>query len=78
MNIQYISDSKGQTTGVFMPIQDWQYLKSKYKELENEEQTFDIPDWHKSIIDQRLAAYKTNPDDVIDFDEACNDIENEL
>lgn len=23
MNIQYISDSKGQTTGVFIPIKEW-------------------------------------------------------
>jgi Putative addiction module component len=78
MNLQYISDNKGQTTGIFMPIQDWQYLKKKYKGLENEEQAFDIPEWHKAIIDQRLAAYKANPTDVIDFDKACDDIEKEL
>ena len=78
MNLQYISDNKGKTTGVFVPIQDWQYLKNKYKGLENEEQTFDIPEWHKAIIDQRLAAYKSNPTDVIDFDMACDDIEKEL
>lgn len=78
MNLQYITDNKGRTTGVFMPIQDWQYLKSKYKELENEEQAFEIPEWHKAIIDQRMAAYKANPTDVIDFDQACDDIEKEL
>jgi hypothetical protein len=78
MNLQYISDNKGQTTGVFMPIQDWQYLKDKYKGLENEEHDFNIPEWHKAIIDQRLAAYKANPADVIDFDQACDDIEKEL
>ena len=78
MNLQYITDNKGRTTGIFMPIQDWQYLKSKYKELENEEQAFDIPEWHKAIIDKRLAAYKANPADVIDFDQACDDIEKEL
>jgi hypothetical protein len=78
MNLQYISDNKGKTTGIFMPIQDWQYLKNKYKGLENEEQAFDIPEWHKTIIDQRLDAYKANPADVIDFDQACDDIEKEL
>ncbi len=45
MNLQYISDSEGQTTGVFIPIDEWNYLKSKYKEIEKEEIT--IPDWHK-------------------------------
>lgn len=78
MNIQYITDNQGRTTGVFMPIQDWQYLKSKYKELESEEQIFDIPEWHKAIVDERMAAYKKNPKDVIDFEQACDDIEKEL
>ena len=78
MNLQYISDSKGKTTGVFVPIQDWQYLKKKYNGLENEEQAFDLPDWHKAVIDQRLAAYNANPTDVIDFCKACDDIEKEL
>jgi hypothetical protein len=78
MNLQYISDNKGLTTGVFMPIQDWQYLKKKYKGIEKEEQDFDIPQWHKPIIDQRLAAYKANPANVQDFDQALDEIEKEL
>lgn len=34
MNLQYISDNKGKTTGVFIPIQDWNKLKKKYRDLE--------------------------------------------
>lgn len=37
MNLQYISDSRGKTTGVFIPIQEWEGLKSKFKGLEEEE-----------------------------------------
>jgi hypothetical protein len=37
MNLQYISDNKGKTTGVFIPIQEWEELKAKYKGLEDEE-----------------------------------------
>lgn len=37
MNVQYISDSRGETTGVFIPIQEWEILKSKFKGLEDEE-----------------------------------------
>jgi hypothetical protein len=33
MNLQYISDNKGKTTGVFIPIEEWEALKSKYKGL---------------------------------------------
>ncbi len=29
MNIQYFSNSKGQTTGVFIPINDWINFKTK-------------------------------------------------
>ena len=34
MNLKYISDNRGKTTGVFIPIQEWEGLKSKFKGLE--------------------------------------------
>jgi hypothetical protein len=37
MNLQYISDNRGKTTGVFIPIQEWEVLKTKFKGLEDEE-----------------------------------------
>ena len=40
MRLQLIEDSKGKTTGVFIPINDWNKLKKQYKnlgELEYEE-----------------------------------------
>ncbi|MBZ0243001.1 MAG: hypothetical protein K8F24_07295, partial [Bacteroidales bacterium] len=37
MNLQYISDHKGKTTGVFIPIQVWEELKEKFKGLKEEE-----------------------------------------
>ena len=37
MNLQYISDYRGKTTGVFIPIQEWESLKSKFHGLEDEE-----------------------------------------
>jgi len=42
MNLQYISDYTGKTTGVFIPIQEWEALKIKFKglvEVELGEQT---------------------------------------
>ena len=76
MNLQYISDSKGQTTGVFIPIKEWNELKSKYKGIEQKE--VDIPEWHKKMVRMRLDEYKSNPDKALDFDTAMDDIENEL
>ncbi len=70
MNLQYISDSKGQTTGVFIPIRDWENLKEKYAELEQEESMmFDVPEWHKEIVRQRLKDYRENPKKVLDWED---------
>ncbi len=76
MNLQYISDSTGKTTGVFIPIKEWNELKSKYKGIEQEET--DIPLWHIDVVRERLDNYKKNPDQAFDFDNAMDDIEKEL
>lgn len=76
MNLQFISDSAGKTTGVFIPINEWNELKSKFKGIEQEE--IDIPEWHKEIVLHRMSEYKKNPGQAIDFDEAMDDIEKYL
>ncbi len=76
MNLQYISDSKGQTTGVFIPINEWNNLKNKYKDIEQEEVS--VPDWHKELVLKRLEDYKQNPGSAMDFDTAMDDIEKDL
>jgi hypothetical protein len=76
MNLQYISDSKGKTTGVFIPINEWNALKSKYKDIEQED--INVPEWHKDLVFKRLEDYKKNPGSAMDFDAAMVDIEKEL
>lgn len=76
MNLQYISDSKGQTTGVFIPINEWNDLKAKYKDIEKED--IDIPQWHKDLVRKRLDDYMKNPDSAIDFDTVMDELEKEL
>jgi hypothetical protein len=73
MSLQYITDDKGRTTGVFIPIQEWNDIKSQYAGIEK-----DIPDWHKKIIDQRMNDYKGNPDQAMDFDLAMDEIDKDL
>lgn len=75
MNIQYISDSQGITTGVFIPINEWNALKSKYSEIEKEEAN-NIPQWHKNVVSDRLANFKSDRSQTLDFDQAIDDIEN--
>ena len=74
MNLQYISDSTGQTTGVFIPINEWNNLKSKIKDIEKID--IDIPEWHKNIVKKRINDFKKNTDIAIDF--AIDEIEKEL
>lgn len=35
MSLQIINDSKGNTTGIYIPIKEWKKLKKKHKELES-------------------------------------------
>ena len=53
-----------------------EYLKRKYQEIEREEKdTFEIPEWHKEIVLQRLKEYHSNPEDVLDWVEVQKEIE---
>ncbi|MFV0530052.1 MAG: addiction module protein [Flavobacteriales bacterium] len=74
MNLQYISDNKGKTTGVFIPISEWNELKNKYKDIEQ----MDIPNWQIKEVRKRLDDYKNNPEQALDFDTAMDDIEKDL
>jgi hypothetical protein len=73
MSVQYISDDLGNTTGVFIPIQDWNKLKSKFNGLEEEE--FELPSWQKNELNDRMAEYERNPSNTISFQDAMDDLE---
>jgi hypothetical protein len=76
MNLQYITDSNGQTTGVFIPIQEWNDLKSKFRDIDQEGSN--VPEWHKGIVRKRMELYKNDPSQAVNFDEAMDDIEKDL
>jgi hypothetical protein len=80
MNLQFIHDTKGNTTGVFIPIEEWQGLKYKYSDLQNEEilTGLELNSWQKDIIDARLKEYYKNPVDVVDFDTTLKTIRKSL
>ena len=80
MNLQFIHDTKGNTTGVFIPIEEWQTLKAKYADLQMDEieNNSELSSWQKEIIDARLNDYYTNTNDVGDFSKLLDDIEKGL
>ena len=47
-------------------------------EKDDEEKDLKIPDWHIAIVQQRMADYKKNPKNVLDFDSAIDEIEKDL
>ncbi len=76
MNLQYISDSTGKTLGVFIPITEWNHLKSKYQYIEIE--AMEVPEWQKEQVRKRMEEYKNNPGQALDFETALDDIENNI
>jgi hypothetical protein len=76
MSLQYISDSTGQTTGIFIPIDEWNELKKKYRGIEQEE--IMVPSWHIDTVRERIDDYKKNPSQALDLDPALEDIEKSL
>ncbi|HWY34925.1 MAG TPA: hypothetical protein VNX68_09775 [Nitrosopumilaceae archaeon] len=80
MTLQFIHDNKGNTTGVFIPIEEWQTLKTKYTDLQKEEveNNIGLAPWQKKIIDERLSDYYNNPGNLSDFDKTIDDIEKNL
>lgn len=46
--------------------------------IQSQENESDVPDWHKEIVNERLENYKSNPDDLIDFDKAMDDLDKKL
>lgn len=78
MTLQFIQDKNGNTTGVFIPIEDWLSLKEKYSDLQNEEaQNLNaLADWQLNIIDERLSQYYNNKTiSLSEFDQLLSKLE---
>ena len=71
MNLQYNYDNTGNPIGVFIPIDEWNKLKNKYKELAQEE----LPLWQEDILNKRLELLANNPTEVCSLDIFLTEIE---
>lgn len=54
MRIQFIKDSKGKATGVYIPISEWMSLKKQYKDLEDLE--YDEPSKEQILQELKEAV----------------------
>jgi Putative addiction module component len=66
MNLQYISDSEGITTGAFIPIQEWNKLKEDYHLPED---NFDLSSEQKEELDWRIDHHLKNPSELLDWED---------
>ncbi|HOI01055.1 MAG TPA: hypothetical protein PLE85_11025 [Bacteroidales bacterium] len=76
MNLQYISDSKGKTTGVFIPINEWKKIIRKFRGIDLE--NVDIPVWHIQEVRKRQKDFQDHPEQAMDFDQAMDALEKQL
>lgn len=74
MSLQYISDSSGKTTGVFIPISEWNELKNRFQDIEE----IEIPSWQKEEVRKRIDDFKKNPGQALDFEKTMEDIKKSL
>ncbi len=72
MNIQYISDNDGLTTGVFIPISEWNELKSKYEGIED---LSSVAQWQIREANARYEYLKSHPESAEDLDAVLDKIE---
>jgi hypothetical protein len=73
MNVQYLSDEKGQITAVQVPIKEWEMIKTKYPEVDYIDSQ--LPQWQKNLIDARLADLKNNPDRIRPISELFEELD---
>ena len=69
INPQYTFDNTGNPVGVFLPIEDWNAITQELHP--------DLPQWQKDMINLRLAQYKDNPSDVLDWDTVAEQFDKE-
>ena len=59
-------------------VHDEQVLEAVYTLLDRARLEPELSEEHKKMLDERLASYKANPDDVLDWDDVKAEIEKEL
>ncbi len=59
MRLQVLQDTLGNQTGVYLPIEYWNLIKSNYPDIELLGE--DLEQWEKDFIDERLVTIEQNP-----------------
>ena len=71
MTPQFTYDTKGNAVGVFLAIEDWEWIQKKLQ-MEDE-----LPQWQKDILDHRMALITQSPDNVMPLEDFIAEMEKE-
>ena len=71
MRLQYLQDTNGNTTAVVVPIEEWHRLTEKNGSIE------ELPQWQKTIIDQRLDSIKNHPDELVPLESFIKELDSD-
>ena len=63
MNFQILQDTNGKDIGIFIPIDDWEFIKNEYPDIENT--TTNLEQSKKDFINIRLDAIDNNSDRLL-------------
>jgi hypothetical protein len=77
MNLQFIADSQGKVTGVYIPINECNALKKQYIGIEDEAAA-QVPAWQRELVEKRLKAYDAGGRSRWIFDSAIDHLEKEI
>ena len=74
MRLQVVKDSKGNDSGVFIPMEEWELIKNTYPDVEHLDE--EIPEWQKELLDKRLKAIAENPERLRPIEELFEELDN--
>lgn len=76
MKLQYLPERRSFTKSFFIPIAEWNALKTKTRNADSK--LPELPEWHKRLLAERIEAYENGLEEVFDSEEALKDIEKDL
>ena len=75
MSLQIIQGGNGKPAGVFIPMNDWDVIKTNYPDIENVDS--EIPDWQKQLLDKRLETIANNSNSIKPIEELFTELDSE-
>jgi len=74
LRIQYIENNLGEKVAVILPIDDYNEMMEKLKELEgtlkNLPKQYEIPQAHQKLVNERFKKVRKDPERLLDWDQA--------